>query len=80
MDKFNKAYIQLIKESVESFVVYELKTLVREDDEDFDSSYGFFTSAEKANLEKERIMNEMLEDDGPALTDDDFEIIEHEVK
>ncbi len=80
MDKFNKMYMQLIKESAGSFVVYELKTLVREDDEDFDSSYGFFSSVEKANLEKERVMNEMLEDDGPALTDDDFEIIEHIVK
>lgn len=80
MDKFNKTYMQLIKESMDSFVVYELKTLVREDDDEFDSSYGFFTSWEKANLEKERIMNEMLEDDGPALTDRDFEIIEHEVK
>ena len=80
MDKFNKTYMQLIKENTDSFFVYELKTLVTEDDPDFDPSYGFFSSWEKANLEKERIMNEMLEDDAPALTDKDFEIIEHEVK
>jgi hypothetical protein len=79
MDKFNKIYLQIINEARVVTKVYELVTTAAEDDPDYDPSYGFFSTFEKANAEKERIMEEMTADD-LVFDEDDFEIIEHEVQ